>query len=90
MKVAYDKISDRWEVALAPSHHGFQQASFVNSIATTKVRGCQSCTLASLVKTVKGGLTLKFVLYLRFGEIWVVVSYVTTNVKYLYEGGRDI
>ena len=31
-----EKVSDRWEVAIAPSDDGFQQFSFVNSIATTK------------------------------------------------------
>ena len=29
-------MGDRWEVAIAPSDDGFQQFSFVNSIATTK------------------------------------------------------
>ena len=32
----FEKISERWEVAIAPSDDGFQQISFVNSIATTK------------------------------------------------------
>ena len=32
----FEKVSDRWEVAIAPSDDGFQQFSFVNSIATTK------------------------------------------------------
>ena len=32
----YEKVSDRWEVGIAPSDDGFQQFSFVNSIATTK------------------------------------------------------
>ena len=30
-------MSDRWEVALTLSEKGFQQVSFVNSVATTKV-----------------------------------------------------
>ena len=29
----FEKVSDRWEVAIAPSVDGFQQFSFVNSIA---------------------------------------------------------
>jgi len=32
----FERVSDRWEVAIAPSDDGFQQFSFVNSIATTK------------------------------------------------------
>lgn len=36
IKCIYEKCSDRWEVAIAPSTDGFQQMSFVNSIATTK------------------------------------------------------
>ena len=35
-KLVYEKINDRWEVAVACSDLGFQQVSFVNSIATTK------------------------------------------------------
>ena len=31
-----EKVGDRWEVSVAPSDDGFQQVSFVNSIATTK------------------------------------------------------
>ena len=32
----YEQASDRWEVSVAVSDNGFQQMSFVNSIATTK------------------------------------------------------
>uniref|UniRef100_A0A1I8ERD3 DNA topoisomerase 2 n=1 Tax=Wuchereria bancrofti TaxID=6293 RepID=A0A1I8ERD3_WUCBA len=35
-KVAYEQANERWEVALTVSEKGFQQVSFVNSIATTK------------------------------------------------------
>lgn len=34
----YEQVNDRWEVALTVSERGFQQVSFANSIATTKVR----------------------------------------------------
>lgn len=37
-KIVHEKVNARWEVAVTVSHKGFQQASFVNSIATTKVR----------------------------------------------------
>ena len=36
-KIVYEKVNGRWEVAITVSNKGFQQASFVNSIATTKV-----------------------------------------------------
>ena len=38
LKVVHEKVNDRWEVCLTMSEKGFQQVSFVNSIATTKVR----------------------------------------------------
>ena len=34
--VAHQKVNDRWEVCVTVSNAGFQQVSFVNSIATTK------------------------------------------------------
>lgn len=39
LKIAYEQVNDRWEVAVTLSDKGFQQVSFVNSIATTKVKG---------------------------------------------------
>ncbi len=36
-KVVHEVVNPRWEVAITASSSGFQQASFVNSIATTKV-----------------------------------------------------
>ncbi len=35
-KLVYERFNDRWEIAVACSDMGFQQISFVNSIATTK------------------------------------------------------
>ena len=37
IKCVYENVNDRWEIAIALSDKGFQQVSFVNSIATTKV-----------------------------------------------------
>lgn len=37
IKFTHEAVNDRWEVAVAASENGFQQISFVNSIATTKV-----------------------------------------------------
>ena len=33
---SFSRINDRWEVCVRPSNKGFQQMSFVNSIATTR------------------------------------------------------
>lgn len=38
LKVVYENCNPRWEVAVTLSDKGFQQMSFVNSIATTKVK----------------------------------------------------
>lgn len=37
LTVIHDVVNERWEVCLTMSEKGFQQVSFVNSIATTKV-----------------------------------------------------
>uniref|UniRef100_H3ALH9 DNA topoisomerase 2 n=1 Tax=Latimeria chalumnae TaxID=7897 RepID=H3ALH9_LATCH len=36
LKVAHEAVNHRWEVCVTMSERGFQQVSFVNSIATTK------------------------------------------------------
>ncbi|KAF7239114.1 DNA topoisomerase 2-alpha, partial [Varanus komodoensis] len=36
LKVIHEEVNNRWEVCLTMSEKGFQQVSFVNSIATTK------------------------------------------------------
>ncbi|XP_054168345.1 DNA topoisomerase 2-alpha-like [Oppia nitens] len=36
LKMAYEQVSDRWEIACTVSDKGLQQISFVNSIATTR------------------------------------------------------
>ncbi|XP_060111232.1 DNA topoisomerase 2-alpha [Heteronotia binoei] len=36
LKIIYEEVNSRWEVCLTMSERGFQQVSFVNSIATTK------------------------------------------------------
>ena len=37
LKMVHEKVNERWEVAVTLSDKGFQQMSFVNAIATTKV-----------------------------------------------------
>ncbi|XP_046987549.1 DNA topoisomerase 2-like [Schistocerca americana] len=36
LQIVYEHVNERWEVAITISDRGFQQVSFVNSIATTK------------------------------------------------------
>ena len=36
-KIVHEICNPRWEICVTVSDNGFQQASFVNSIATTKV-----------------------------------------------------
>lgn len=38
LTVVHEVVNERWEVCLTMSEKGFQQVSFVNSIATTKVK----------------------------------------------------
>lgn len=62
LKVVHETVNDRWEVCLTMSEKGFQQISFVNSIATTKVSAyeyrLQKCKWQSEVKKVRLTLTL--------------------------------
>lgn len=48
-KVVYEQPNDRWEVAVTVSERGFQQVSFANSIATTKVCIISDSTLQLFV-----------------------------------------
>lgn len=52
LKVVHEAVNDRWEVCLTMSEKGFQQISFVNSIATTKVSDCEQ-QVAEKCTTVK-------------------------------------
>ena len=47
LKVVNETVNERWEVCLTMSEKGFQQISFVNSIATTKVSVSHSLTVKS-------------------------------------------
>lgn len=49
-QLAYEKVNDRWEIAITVSDSGhFQQVSFVNSIATTKGGTHVSAALAKVL-----------------------------------------
>ena len=45
-KIIHEIVNPRWEVCITVSESGFQQCSFVNSIATTKV----SCLFSYIYK----------------------------------------
>lgn len=48
INVVHEVVNERWEVCLTMSEKGFQQVSFVNSIATTKVQVTVCYTVWSL------------------------------------------
>jgi DNA topoisomerase-2 len=66
-QVAHEIVNPHWEVCVTASSHGFQQSSFVNSIATTKggthvtlvVDQVVSKVLEVAKKKNKGGMDLK-------------------------------
>lgn len=58
--VVHEVVNERWEVCLTMSEKGFQQVSFVNSIATTKVQATVTpcgvyliCALCSKIRLVR-------------------------------------
>ncbi|CAG9794048.1 unnamed protein product [Diatraea saccharalis] len=85
LKVVYEKVSDRWEVALTLSNHGFQQVSFVNSIATTKGGKHVDSVSDSIVKSVlevlkkknKGGVNIRP--FQVKHHMWVFINCLIVN-----------
>ena len=57
--VWHEKINDRWEVAVTTSETGFQQMSFVNSIATTKGGTHVNYVVDQIVEKVMEAVTKK-------------------------------
>lgn len=53
LNVVHEVVNERWEVCLTMSEKGFQQVSFVNSIATTKVKVTVYYTLSSVASVQK-------------------------------------
>ncbi|XP_028179353.1 DNA topoisomerase 2 isoform X1 [Ostrinia furnacalis] len=85
LKVVYEKVNDRWEVALTLSDRGFQQVSFVNSIATTKGGKHIDSVSDNIVKNVlevlkkknKGGVNIKP--FQVKNHMWVFVNCLIVN-----------
>ncbi|XP_050419519.1 DNA topoisomerase 2-alpha [Patella vulgata] len=85
LKIVYSDVNPRWEVALTLSDKGFQQASFVNSIATTKggrhIDHVSDQIVKKLIEIVqkkdKGGIKIKP--FQIKNHLWVFVNCLIEN-----------
>lgn len=85
LKVIHETVNDRWEVCLTMSEKGFQQISFVNSIATTKggrhIDYVVEQIVAKLIEVVKkknkAGVSVKP--FQVKNHIWVFVNALIEN-----------
>ncbi|KAL0111447.1 hypothetical protein PUN28_012974 [Cardiocondyla obscurior] len=85
LKIVYESCGPRWEVALTISDKGFQQMSFVNSIATTKggrhVDHVTELIVKQLIETLKkknkAGVTIKP--FQIKNHIWIFINCLINN-----------
>ncbi len=85
VKTVYEKCGARWEVAVCVSDKGFQQMSFVNSIATTKggrhVDHVLDAVIKSIIETIKKknktGINIKP--FQVKNHIWLFVNCLIVN-----------
>lgn len=85
LKVTYESASERWEVAVTISDRGFQQVSFVNSIATTKggrhVDYITDMVVKQLIEVLKkknkGGVNIKP--FQVKNHMWVFINCLIVN-----------
>jgi len=85
IKCVFEHVNDRWEVAVAQSDKGFQQVSFVNSIATTKGGRHTDYVTDMIVKNLienlkkknKSGITIKP--FQVKNHMWVFVNCLIVN-----------
>ncbi|XP_044734745.1 DNA topoisomerase 2 isoform X2 [Chrysoperla carnea] len=85
LKVIYETVNERWEVAVTISDKGFQQVSFVNSIATTKggrhvdnvTDGIVKQLIEVLKKKNKGGVQIKP--FQVKNHMWVFINCLIVN-----------
>ena len=85
IKTVYEKCGARWEVAVCVSDKGFQQMSFVNSIATTKggrhVDHVLDAVIKSIIETIKKknktGINIKP--FQVKNHIWLFVNCLIVN-----------
>ncbi|KJH51305.1 DNA gyrase/topoisomerase IV, A subunit [Dictyocaulus viviparus] len=85
-KVVFESVNDRWEVALTVSEKGFQQVSFVNSIATTKggrhvdyVADQMVSKLIDVIKKKVGKSTVNVKPFQVKNHMWVFVNCLIEN-----------
>ncbi|XP_059617656.1 DNA topoisomerase 2 isoform X2 [Phlebotomus argentipes] len=84
-KVVYENVNERWEVALTMSDRGFQQMSFVNSIATTKggrhVDHVTDAIVKQLIEVLKkknkGGTNIKP--FQVKNHLWIFINCLIVN-----------
>ncbi|XP_043264993.1 DNA topoisomerase 2 isoform X1 [Colletes gigas] len=85
LKIVYEHCGPRWEVAVTTSDKGFQQMSFVNSIATTKggrhVDHVTELIVKQLTETLKkknkAGVTIKP--FQIKNHLWIFVNCLINN-----------
>ncbi|KAH8244800.1 hypothetical protein KR032_000475 [Drosophila birchii] len=85
IKIVHEVANERWEVACCPSDRGFQQVSFVNSIATYKggrhvdhvVDNVIKQLIEVLKKKNKGGINIKP--FQVRNHLWVFVNCLIEN-----------
>ncbi|EDV26331.1 uncharacterized protein TRIADDRAFT_23201, partial [Trichoplax adhaerens] len=87
-KITHEIVNGRWEVCLTASDRGFQQASFVNSIATTKggthvnhvVDQLVEKLMGAVKKKNKGGIDVKP--YQIKNHMWVFINCLIENPSF--------
>lgn len=85
LKIVHEIVNERWEVAVTVSDRGFQQISFVNSIATTKggrhveyvADQMANKFLENIKKKNKGGTNVR-ILQIK-SHMWVFVNCLIEN-----------
>ncbi|XP_019712887.1 DNA topoisomerase 2-beta [Hippocampus comes] len=88
LKVVHETVNERWEVCLTMSEKGFQQNSFVNSIATTKggrhvdyvVDQIVSKLIEVVKKKNKAGVSVKP--FQVKNHVWVFVNALIENPSF--------
>ncbi|XP_018567755.1 DNA topoisomerase 2 [Anoplophora glabripennis] len=85
LKIIYEQANERWEVAMTISDKGFQQVSFVNSIATTKGGRHVDYIVDMIVKQIveiikkknKGGVNIKP--FQVKNHMWIFINCLIVN-----------
>lgn len=85
LKIVYENVNERWEVAATISEKGFQQVSFVNSIATMKGGRHVDYIVDMIIKQLteilkrknKGGVQIKP--FQVKNHIWVFINCLIVN-----------